>query len=282
MCDKKCKNIECSNTVSENRTYCSLKCRNVYVNKYLRDYKKNGTGLSKDCKENYLNNIKKCLNCGADIPYENRRNKFCNKSCSSSYNNIKRKGVKIKLSNKGRVALQESAYKNLHNTDKDRAEKEREEKREVYVKNPRKCLNCGKDISFELYLKGRTHCNKKCKIELGRKNMDKFSVYKKEASFKFNLSSYPEEFDFDLIKEHGWYKPVNRGNNTGGVSRDHIYSVRKGFEDGIDPNIISHPANCQLMVHSKNISKNKRCGITINDLKEKISNWNKKYKVINS
>ena len=65
----------------------------------------------------------------------------------------------------------------------------------------------------------------------------------------------------------------------GGVSRDHIYSVNEGFKNKVDPKIISHPANCRLMVHSENISKNKKSDITIEELLIKIDNWNKKYLV---
>lgn len=40
-------------------------------------------------KKDALNRNKnnKCLYCGKIIPYEKRRNKFCSRSCSGSYNN---------------------------------------------------------------------------------------------------------------------------------------------------------------------------------------------------
>lgn len=54
-------------------------------------------------KETYYNNPKYCENCGKVIPYENRYNKFCNSSCSASYNNKMRGRMsdetKIKISN---------------------------------------------------------------------------------------------------------------------------------------------------------------------------------------
>jgi hypothetical protein len=59
---KKCKNIECSNETLNNRVYCSLKCRNYYVNKYLRDYTKNGESISNKAKNSYLLSPKKCKN----------------------------------------------------------------------------------------------------------------------------------------------------------------------------------------------------------------------------
>jgi hypothetical protein len=35
-------------------------------------------------------------------------------------------------------------------------------------------------------------------------------------------------------------------HNLGGVSRDHMIAVRDGFNLGIDPKLLSHPANCKL------------------------------------
>jgi len=49
----------------------------------------------------------------------------------------------------------------------------------------------------------------------------------------------------------------------------------------IDPNIISHPANCQLMVHNENISKNRRSDISYEDLLKRIEDFNQKYSISN-
>lgn len=81
----KCKNTKCDNDVKKNRIYCSLACRNVYVNQNLRDYNKNKEGLSKE--KEYLKTPKKCNHCNAIIEYKRRRNNFCSKNCSASANN---------------------------------------------------------------------------------------------------------------------------------------------------------------------------------------------------
>jgi hypothetical protein len=86
-----------------------------------------------------------------------------------------------------------------------------------------------------------------------------------------------EEFDFYLVEKHGWYSPTNKKNNLSGVSRDHILSVKDGFDNGIPPHIISHPANCRLMIHTENISKNCSSDITYEELLEKIKKWDEKY-----
>lgn len=78
--NKKCKNTECSHVIDEHRIYCSLRCRNVYVNKHLRDYKLNGQGLS--LLEEYNLNSKKCVECKKKLTYKQKNNKFCSSVCS--------------------------------------------------------------------------------------------------------------------------------------------------------------------------------------------------------
>ena len=102
--------------------------------------------------------------------------------------------------------------------------------------------------------------------------------YRQECQFKFGIRDYPDEFDFKLIEEHGWYSAKNRGNNMNGVSRDHMYSVKEGFLNNVDPKIISHPANCRLILQSENASKCDSSSITLEELLQRIDSWNKKYK----
>ena len=102
--------------------------------------------------------------------------------------------------------------------------------------------------------------------------------YRGECSFKFNLATYPDEFDFALVTQYGWYSAKNRGNNSGGVSRDHMVSVRYGFDNKVDPKIISHPANCALILHRDNTRKQMKCSITLRELMQRISEWDSKYK----
>ena len=93
---------------------------------------------------------------------------------------------------------------------------------------------------------------------------------------------YPKEFDLSLIEQHGWYtcpgvKRKGQPKNISGVSRDHIISVSYGFNNNIDPKIISHPANCRIMLHLDNKIKHDKCNLTIEQLLEKICVWNRKY-----
>ena len=106
--------------------------------------------------------------------------------------------------------------------------------------------------------------------------------YYRDARFKFNVYQYPTEFNLDLIDTHGWYtcpgkKRKNKIKNILGVSRDHIMSVSYGFKHNIDPAIISHPTNCRIILHTENKKKHNKCDITLDQLLQKIDNWNKKY-----
>jgi len=263
----KCKNIDCCDETKGKRVYCSLTCRNYYVNKYLRDYSKNGEGITEKSKNNYLLSPKKCKKCDNDIVYENRESDYCSRECSLSNANAKRKGIKYNMTSDG--------LKNICISNRERHGYKFGE----YELKPNKCCNCDNTFSFEE--RNKIYCSKSCRKEYNRKNMDVFTIYKSDASFKFSLNYYPDAFDFSLIEKHGWYSPSNsKKPNIGGVSRDHMISVKEGFRLGIDPKLLSHPANCQLMIHSDNISKNKKSSLTLEELILKIGGWDLKYNKI--
>ena len=146
---------------------------------------------------------------------------------------------------------------------------------------PRLCKGCGKCID-RIDSKTKRYCSEECKrAHLYHMVNDEFRgtyrQYRQACSFKFNLASYPEEFDFELIKKYGFYSPKNKKDNPNGVTRDHMYSVREGLENNVPPWILAHPANCQLMLYVDNVSKNARCSITLDELNERIRIWEEKY-----
>jgi len=256
---KKCKNIECNKEIKSNRIYCSFSCRNIYVNKHLRDYNNYERNKISKVKKDYKDNPKYCPTCNSKILYYKRRNTFCNHSCKATYINRTRKVI-------NRKAYSKQALKNI-----------REANRKVrggdinYEQNPSKCSKCNKDLIYQ------KRNNKYCSRECIKGNLKDLKTYRVACKFKFSLNDYPEEFDFTLIKEHGWYSPTNKNNNLTGVSRDHMFSVRNGFELGIDPNIIGHPANCRLMLHTDNSSKNKQNSISLEELIDRIKYFEKIY-----
>ena len=129
------------------------------------------------------------------------------------------------------------------------------------------CSVCGCKLDTK-----RKYC-KNCYRRKRREHLTKFKEYQRECQFDFKLSDYPDKFDFSLIKEYGWYKAKNHGNNLDGISRDHMVSITHGFKNNIDPQIIKHQANCQLLRHNDNSSKHIRCSISIENLLQKIKEW---------
>jgi hypothetical protein len=143
------------------------------------------------------------------------------------------------------------------------------------------CKFCGKafKVSKSKFETAKT-CSRSCATKYRYRDSDTESLshYRQLCAFRFSIQDFPEEFDFTLVEQYGWYAAKNRGNNLGGVSRDHTVSVRYGYENGVDPSIISHPANCQLMIHNKNVSKGSECGMTLEELKSKIRDWDIRHK----
>lgn len=131
-----------------------------------------------------------------------------------------------------------------------------------------KCKACGNDISSR-----KKYCNKTCmfksRIPINRS-------YRYACQFRFNVFDFPNKFDLSLIEKHGWYYPTNSKRNKpnlNGVSKDHRFSVSDAERLNINPSIIAHPANCELMLHTENISKNKSSSITYDDLLVEIQIW---------
>jgi hypothetical protein len=123
-------------------------------------------------------------------------------------------------------------------------------------------------------------CCGKVDLTTGHFQSDKCSfcndslTYRRQCEFKFNLKDYPNEFDFKLLTEHGMFSPQK---NPKGISRDHMVSVQYGKENRIDPKIISHPANCKLMLQGDNTRKQSESSITYEELIERIQVWDNKY-----
>lgn len=64
-------------------------------------------------EEKYYTNPNYCKNCGKIIPYKSRYNIFCNRSCSSSYNNKLRSGMSYETKEKIRNSLISKKVKNI-------------------------------------------------------------------------------------------------------------------------------------------------------------------------
>lgn len=195
---------------------------------------------------NYHSNPSLCKCCQSTLEYDRRKNKYCSRSCAAKISNkIARK--------RGPTAVEKVLCSNI------------------------KFILCTHTNQYYSN-KNPDGSTRRCSPYI-KTFKEKYYV---AARFKFNVYHYPEEFDLSMIEKHGWYtcpglKRKGQLKNTLGISRDHIISVSYGFANNIDAKIISHPANCRLMLQAANKIKSNKCGITLDQLLEKIEAWNKKY-----
>lgn len=206
---------------------------------------RNKINLEKSETKYKLNPVK-CKCCRLPIDYKKRSNKYCSSSCAAKItNSVPRK--------RGPTASEKAPYCKI------------------------KFILCSHTNQYYSN-KNKDGSTRRCSPYI--KTIKE--QYYNAARFRFNIYNYPEEFDLSLIEKHGWYtcpglKRKSQSKNIFGVSRDHIISVSYGFANNISTKIISHPANCRLMLHSDNKIKNTKCDLTIEQLLEKINLWDAKY-----
>lgn len=199
-----------------------------------------------------------CVQCGESTT----NSRFCSKSCSATYSNLRR----LPMSAEQRQAISKT------------------------LKARKKRKATWKDNIVGPYTTVYRNVCCKTGIEFYAKSWHKYHQsiiadkqhYAVLCKFKFSISQFPKWFDGSLIEEHGWYStPGSRKGvrNLNGVSRDHKISVDYGYQHGIDPQIIRHPANCQLVLHNDNQRKNTKCSTTIEQLIKDISIFNVLYPI---
>jgi hypothetical protein len=105
--------------------------------------------------------------------------------------------------------------------------------------------------------------------EIENTNLDKDLYYKlvRELSER-NYNIYKT-----IINPSGKNRKLRYGNHL-----DHIYPISEGYKNGVDPKIIAHPCNLQIIGWKQNIRKNSKISKTLEELIEEINNFNPKIK----
>lgn len=222
--------------------FCSLLCTGKY----------NGAQRSLKTEKAYYASPKLCKCCNSVIPYEQRKtNIFCSMSCAGTYNAKHKDYTSFKPGPKKGYIPKNAKPKKIE-----------------YVGPFTRIYLCKCKITGLQWYSTTVKTIHPTAIENKK-------LYSYQCRFTFSIRDYPNQFEYasKLIKEHGWYSASNRGNNLNGCSRDHLYSVSDGFINSVDPKIISHPANCQVIPHRKNQSKNKKSVITLDELHERIKQF---------
>lgn len=276
-----------------NLTCCCLICHQEvtvrgFKSHYFLKHSKNGERhVEEFVKKNYtnytslLNEYNRapsvCENCGSLLDYSHRKNKFCSKSCAALYNNNRKT-----ITTKGKTKSHHCSICGDEFTGS------------IHLpKNSSICLKCRNKQrasirispsypSCVLYINtcqktGLVFCSSAWKKYHPEVINDKEDYYR-ACKFKFSISDFPHWFNTDIIKKHGMYSPGNRTErNINGTSRDHLVSISYGWKNNIDTKLLSHPANCDLKLHKDNQSKRHRCEITVEELKERIQDFEKIY-----
>ena len=192
--------------------------------------------------------VKLCHGCGCKCTFFNFKKgytKNCGKnSCIAVYSNIVEKGKKSK----------EGRYKPEWNHWYNKTPEEKEETlklRAIKTRSTREAR--GSYMKLE--------------------DVEPYRIYFNASSFKHGFKTNCEH-QSKLLQEHGVY---NKISNKNGCVRDHLLSRRYGFDNNIATWIISHPANCEIVLHSENVRRAWQTSdnqITLEELLERIENWN--------
>lgn len=262
---------------------CSLDCSKIWCTEHNRKIAKEKQNIR---VKQYDINPKKCKNCSTILSYTHRKKSFCNNSCAATFNNKLRCPQSEETKAKRSQAVKQFYL--------DRRDK-------ICTRNQVKTCQEDKSLYHDrsdkiaapvtiggLYTKVYRNICYKTGMVFFSKTYRKYhpAIYKDRdhykllCQFSFSIKEYTEWFAYanKLIKEHGWYSPYNKKNNLTGCSRDHLYSISDGYKNKIDPKIISHPANCNIVIHPENQKKHKKSSITLDELIERIKLFDEQYK----
>jgi len=92
-----------------------------------------------------------------------------------------------------------------------------------------------------------------------------FAIYQKESHWikgMWGIAEGSEKVSIDGV--------FNCKTNRNGRVRDHKLSKTDGFKIGLFPEILRHPANCQILTHSENSSKREKSSIGVQILLDNI------------
>lgn len=136
----------------------------------------------------YSKNPKLCKNCKEPLPYNKRKNIFCDSSCSATYNNKYR----------------DTSYITEEFKQKAR-EKSSKEKKDVF------CPLCNTPLTTEQKWRKRTYCSNKCRSlcvseetneKIRQTKLDSVKNGTHKGWINRNILSYPEKFFIEVLNNN--------------------------------------------------------------------------------
>jgi hypothetical protein len=201
-----------------------------------------------------------CKSCSNTLTFEQYHHggQYCSSSCSASATNKIREAdpeYKQQIQNTWRNKL------GVLNRDKTKEQKIR---KTTEYKIEMVCPTCS--ISFLKRSSKQKYCHPTCNPTKTAKIQ-----YRTRCKFKLNPKDHADLYNFELIKSNGWYSASNSkaGYNPDGVTWDHLYRIEDGFKNHVHPEIMSHPANAEMITWREN-QKRKSSQITLDELKLRI------------
>lgn len=208
----------------------------------------------------------RCEYCNNEHDGSYGTGRFCNEKCARGFSTKNIKGYKkSKCIDCSTDILIKKQSPHISRCNRCKILNNKEKYKKWYLSNKSKCKYCGGIIEK----KYRSICEK-C-------SYDYYNIYRIRCNFSFDISIYKNEFNLNLLYSNGVYKAKNRGDNFNGVVKDHIFSVNDSYKISLNPLIVSHPANCELLIHVNNLKKGKKSKITLKELLTKIKYFEKKY-----
>ena len=250
-----------------------------------------------------MKNTKKCLQCEVEFTkivseksVKAGLPKYCSLSCKGVYQSIHKHGSnnsnfgkKWSIDNKEKQSLlikskvdddyrQKAGSANRGKKfDKNRINSMHDHRsRESYVRShnedTRKLIGLKSKAKFtaEFKLTMRRH-KEEAGVWIPLELKTDWELYKAESNWIDKMFSHITDIkQLSLLYET---KVFHYKNNRTGIVRDHLYSRYDGFIHRLFPEILRHPANCQLIPHNLNAKKGSKSSLTIDELFAKINDY---------
>jgi len=106
-------------------------------------------------------------------------------------------------------------------------------------------------------------CSRDCKITSGLFSRKPNSLQNDLDFIKYSKEVW--KYTYYSVKDNN-HQIKNIDLRSKNFHLDHRYSITEGFKNGVDPKIIAHWKNLEILTRFKNISKHKKCSISLETL----------------